>query len=141
MTVPTAAFPPSLSGGPFRSDPQPLSPPLSCDLGCVPVRPEGPREMAVRSARPAPLLPPPLRSPQHRLPEPGAPSEFSAALTGAPSELSAPSRPATQGPVWLFGAALGAEQSSHRAPRAPSFGPDSWAPRLLCQPLSSSSLP
>lgn len=74
MTVPTAAFPPSLSAGPFRSDPQPLSPPLSCDLGCVPVRPEGPREMAVSSARPAPLLPPLLRSPKHRLPEPGAPS-------------------------------------------------------------------
>ena len=74
MTVPTAAFPPSLSAGPFRSDPQPLSPPLSCDLGCVPVRPEGPREMAVSSARPAPLLPPLLRSPKHRLPEPRAPS-------------------------------------------------------------------
>lgn len=58
-------------------------------------------------------------------------------MTGAPSELSAPSRPPTQGPVSLLSTALRAEQSSHCPPRAPTFGPDSWAPLSSASPSAA----
>lgn len=121
-------YPTPLSGGPFRSasGPQPLSPPLNCDLGLCPreTRRSQRNGRALSSPSPASAAPSPVSSaPPSRAPVlPASSLLLSAALTGAPSELSAASRPPTQGPVSLFSAALRAEQSSHRP-----------APRLLGQ--------